>query len=71
MLSTLVIKYENNQVRKRVVTIVNCKSNNEKYMYELVSNEIYKLNIIITKFIENSTGVLPTFRLNIMESCSD
>jgi len=52
---SIVVRYVNNQVHERVVSIVNCKSGKGKDMHELVSNELNKLNIDITKCIGNST----------------
>lgn len=52
---SLVIRYVNNQVHERVVTIVYCKSSKGKDIHELVSNKLNKLNIDITKCIGNST----------------
>ncbi|KAL4141853.1 hypothetical protein QTP88_004409 [Uroleucon formosanum] len=52
---SIIVRYVNNQVHERVVSIVNCKSGKGKDMHELVSNELNKLNIDITKCIENST----------------
>ncbi|KAL4096756.1 hypothetical protein QTP88_021647 [Uroleucon formosanum] len=52
---SIIVRYVNNQVHEQVVSIVNCKSGKGKDMHELVSNELNKLNIDITKCIGNST----------------